>query len=284
MRRTSLINLLYSLPSVAYLLVFFYAPLVTIAVLSFLKGGPLYRVENIFTFENYIRFLTEPGTVSVFLFTMAMATAVFTITVLVAYPIAYFLARMTSEKWGLRIILLILIPLEMNYLIRGFAWRNILGENGLINNLLILSGLTDKPVLFFFHNVYAVLLVILHNSLPYAIIPIYITLRSIPQSLYHAAMDLGSDRVSSFFRVTLPLSLPGIAISFLFVYIPTMGEFAIPSLVGGRTYVLGTLITRTYMVIGDWPFASTATVILTIISLAIMFLVFKLAGVRRLYD
>lgn len=275
---------IYSIPSIVYLSVFFYVPVLTIFVYSFWIGGPLYRAIPGFTLENYLRFFTEELSISVLLTTIAVSLAVFAVVLFVAYPIAYFLARMTSSEWGLRIILLILIPLEMNYLIRAFAWRNILGENGLINNLLVSTGMVHEPVSFLFHSFYAIVLVGLHNSLPYAIIPIYITIRNIPQSLYYAAMDLGSNRVSVFFRVTLPLSLPGIAIAFLFVYIPMMGEFAIPSLVGGKTYLLGNMITRNYLIIGNWPFASAATVSLLLISLVVILLVFKFLGVRRLYE
>lgn len=277
-------NLIYSLPAITYLTIFFYIPLITVVTYSFWYGEPLYHVVRVFTLENYVRFFTEELSQNIFVFTNLISVTTFLVILSVAYPIAYFLARMTKGDAGLKVILLILIPLEMNYLIRVFAWRNILGENGLINNLLITLGLVDQPITIFFHNVYAVVIVVLHNALPYAIIPLYITIRSIPENLYLAAMDLGSNKLSVFSRVTLPLSMPGIAVAFLFIYIPLMGEFAIPALVGGKTYMLGNLITRQYLTVGNWPYASAATISLMSISLIVMFVIFKLFGVRRLYE
>ena len=278
------ITLLYSLPALIYLAVFFYVPLITIIIYSFWHGEPLYRITRVFTLENYVRFFTEELSQNVFILTNLISIATFSVISLVAYPIAYFLARMTRGDTGLKIILLILIPLEMNYLIRIFAWRNILGENGLLNNLLMTFGLVEQPITILFHSLYAIIIVVLHNALPYAIIPLYITLRSIPESLYQAAMDLGSNKLSIFFRITLPLSMPGIAIAFLFIYIPMMGEFAIPALVGGKTYMLGNFIVRQYLTIGNWPFASASTISLLLITLIVMFIVFKFLGVRRLYE
>lgn len=277
------IYVLYSIPSIVYLTTFFYIPVMMIVVYSFWQGGPLYRIVQVFTLENYVRFFTDDLSRNVLIFTNLLALMIFGIVMVIAYPIAYYLARMMRGDEGLKIILLILIPLEMNYLIRIFAWRNILGESGLINSALIHLGVIEEPLTILFHSVYAIAIVAVHNDLPYAVFPLYITLRSIPKSVYEAAMDLGSNRVSVFFRVTLPLSMPGVAVAFLFIYIPLIGEFAIPALVGGRTYLLGNLITRSFLDIGNWPFASAATMSLLLISLAAMFAVFKMTGMRWLY-
>ncbi|MEM1583876.1 MAG: ABC transporter permease [Nitrososphaerota archaeon] len=283
-RRKISINLLYSLPAIIYLTIFFYIPLITIIVYSFWHGEPLYRVVRTFTLENYVKFYTEELSQNIFILTNLISIATFLVILATAYPIAYFLARMVKGDTGLKIILLILIPLEMNYLIRVFAWRNLLGENGLLNSLLMFLGLVEQPLTIFFHSIPAIIIVVLHNALPYAIIPLYITIRSIPESLYQAAMDLGSNRISVFFRVTLPLSMPGVAIAFLFIYIPMMGEFAIPALVGGKTYLLGNLIVRQYLTIGNWPYASASTISLILTTLIVMFILFKFLGVRRLYE
>lgn len=285
MRRKRLsIYHLYAIPTTAYLLFFFYVPILTIIAYSFWIGAPFYEFKPGFTLENYIKFFTSRVSQNVLLVTNLVAFLSFAATLLVAYPIAYFLARVVKSDTGLKVILLMLIPLEMNYLIRVFAWRNILGEQGFVNNLLLTLGVIDEPVRIFFHSMYAIIIVIVHNALPYAVFPIYITLRSIPRNLYHAASDLGSNRVSVFFRVTLPLSMPGIAVAFLFIYVPMLGEFAIPALVGGKTFLLGNLITRQYLDVGNWPYASSATISLLIITLIASFLVFKYMGVRRLYE
>lgn len=278
-----LMSFLYAVPSIAYLLVFFYAPITIIIMYSFFRGGLSAGSSPSFTLDNYVRFLTDEIAVNVFLNTLFISAVIFLVVILVAYPIAYFLARIVPPHWSLRIILLIVIPLEMNYLIRAFAWRNVLGENGFINAVLISSGLVSQPVVFLFHNIYAVIIVVLHNSLPYAIIPIYIVLHNIPKNILNAAMDLGSNPISVFLRVTFPISLPGIAISFLFVFIPMMGEFAIPALVGGKTYLLGNLITRNFLVINDWAFASATTVILFVTTLSMILVLFKFLRVEMIY-
>ncbi|MCX8193665.1 MAG: ABC transporter permease [Nitrososphaeria archaeon] len=277
------IYVLYSIPSIVYLTIFFYIPIMMIIVYSFWQGGPLYKIVRVFTLENYVRFFTDELSRNVLIWTNLLALLIFGIVIIIAYPIAYFLARMMKGETGLKIILLILIPLEMNYLIRIFAWRNILGESGLINSTLLSLGVINEPLTMLFHSIYAIVIVAIHNDLPYAIFPLYITLKSIPRSLYEAAMDLGSNRLSVFFRITLPLSLPGVAIAFLFIYIPTVGEFAIPALVGGKTYLLGNLITRGFLDIGNWPFASAATMSILVLTLIAMFVVFKLTGMRWLY-
>ncbi|MEM3742696.1 MAG: hypothetical protein QXU28_06450, partial [Nitrososphaerota archaeon] len=173
-RRKISINLLYSLPAIIYLTIFFYIPLITIIVYSFWHGEPLYRVVRTFTFENYVKFYTEELSQNIFILTNLISIATFLVILATAYPIAYFLARMVKGDTGLKIILLILIPLEMNYLIRVFAWRNLLGENGLLNSLLIFLGLVEQPLTIFFHSIPAIIIVVLHNALPYAIIPLYI--------------------------------------------------------------------------------------------------------------
>lgn len=283
-RRKISINLLYSIPATVYLTIFFYIPLITIVTYSFWHGDPLYHIVRTFTLENYVKFFTEELSQNVFILTNLISITTFLVILVVAYPIAYYLARMVKGDTGLKIILLILIPLEMNYLIRVFAWRNLLGENGLLNSLLMFLGLVEQPLTIFFHSIPAIIIVVLHNALPYAVVPLYITIRSIPESLYQAAMDLGSNRISTFFRVTLPLSMPGVAIAFLFIYIPMMGEFAIPALVGGKTYLLGNLIVRQYLTIGNWPYASASTMSLVLTTLIVMFILFKFLGVRRLYE
>jgi spermidine/putrescine transport system permease protein len=282
--RQTLINLLYSLPSIVYLSVFFYVPIMFVFILSFYEGGPFFKMFPRFTLENYVNFLTSEVGLRIFLTSHLISLSTFLIVTLMSFPIAYFLARMMDENKSLLIMLLMFIPLEMNYLLRVFAWRNIVGESGLINNTLLYLGLIDRPIEALFHSIYAIILVGTHNSLPYAVFPLYIVLRNIPKNLYYAAMDLGSNKVGVFFRITLPLSMPAIAISFLFNYLALLSEFAIPSLVGGTTYMLGNHIEYNFLVVGNWPYASAVTVTLLLTTIIISLLIFKLFNVRSLYE
>jgi len=283
MRRLS-INLIYAVPTIVYLTVFFYVPVMSVLILSFYKGGVFYKINPILTLENYINFLTSPIGINIFITTHLIALTSFLVVTLIAFPISYFLAKMLDENKALLIILLMFIPLEMNYLIRVFAWRNIVGETGLINSSLLSLGLIQRPIEIFFHSIYGIIIVGTHNSLPYAVFPLYIILRNIPKNLYDAAMDLGSNKIGVFFRVTLPLCMPAIAVSFLFNYIALLGEFAIPSLVGGTTYMLGNHISYNFLTVGNWPYASAVTVTLLLNTIAISLIIFKLFGVKQLYE
>ncbi len=173
-----------------------------------------------------------------------MSLAVSAIVVLLAYPLAYFLA-LSGTKRKYVLLLLLIAPFLTSYLLRVLAWKVILGNQGVVNSFLVWTGLRspDHPISQLLYSRFAVMLVLGYIWLPFVALPIFVTLENLDRRLFEAATDLGASRLQTFRRVTLPLSLPGVAAAFLFVFIPTLGEFVTPSLVGGASgYMYGNQI------------------------------------------
>ncbi|HID04353.1 MAG TPA: ABC transporter permease [Candidatus Caldiarchaeum subterraneum] len=271
------------IPSTTYLLLLFYIPIAMLMYYSFWRYLKLFRFEPALTLENYLRFFTSPIYTRVLLNTIFIVGVAMALLLIVGFPIAYFIARYVRSSAD-RIILLMLIPVEINYLIRIFAWRTILGENGILNSFLVAVGVIEKPLPIFFYNWFAIVIVTMHEWLPYVVIPLYISLRSIPRSLYEAAHDLGASRLQTFLKITLPLCKPGILTAIFIVFIPALGEFAIPALVGGKSgYMIGNMIENQLLAAGNWPLATAASVILLATSLIIVGIMVKILGMEALY-
>jgi spermidine/putrescine transport system permease protein len=174
--------------------------------------------------------------------TMATTSSIF--AVLIAFPIAYFLAfgiKKSKYTW----LLIVIAPFLTSYLMRIFAWKVILGDQGLVNSALFELGLRDpdNPLSFLIYSQFTVILVLLYAWVPFIILPIFIALENMDRRLLEAGTDLGANRLQTFRKVTLPIAAPGIVAAFLFVFIPSMGEFITPSLVGGNTgYMFGQAI------------------------------------------
>ena len=271
------------LPSSIYLILLFYIPIGMLMYYSLWRYAGLFKFEPALTPANYIKFFTSPLYVRVLINSLFIVGVAMVLLLVVGFPIAYFIARYV-KTYGDRIILLMLVPVEINYLIRIFAWRTILGENGILNSFLVTVGVIDQPLQIFFYNWFAIVIVTIHEWLPYVVIPIYISLRSIPRSLYDAAHDLGASRLQTFLRITLPLCKPGILTAVFIVFIPALGEFAIPALVGGKSgYMIGNMIENQLLAAGNWPLATAASVILLVTSLIIVGVMVKILGMEALY-
>lgn len=200
--------------------------------------------------------------------TVATATAVAGLSVVLSYPIAYALAVFTSGRRRYLLLLLALLPFLTGYLLRLFAWRLLLGREGLLNHTLQFLGLTDGPVYFLLFSRAAVVLVLVYVWVPWAALPLFVRLEQLDPSLRHAASDLGANGFRRFVRVTLPLSMPGVYVAFLFVFIPTLGDFATPATVGGTGGVmLGNLIQGMLRVL-----AYPSGAVLSVLLLAVAFL------------
>lgn len=268
-------------PPFIYLLLLFYAPMAILLVMSFWKSGFMH-LEPAFTLENYRTFLTSPIHRRVLLNTFLTATGAMVGLVVIGYPIAYFLARMV-RKYDALLIYLLIIPVEINYLIRIYAWKIVLGRSGIINSLLIGLGLIDEPLRFLLYSRTAVVIVLIHEWLPYVVIPIYVALKGIPPEVPEAARDLGAGRWGVFFHVLLPLSVPGLFASFVLVYIPMLGEFAVPTLVGGPGgYMLGNVIESQFLSAGNWGLGAAIGFVLLFVTMILVAVVIKIAGVEEL--
>jgi spermidine/putrescine transport system permease protein len=247
----------------AWLAVFFVVPIGIVAAYSVgelsLDPGP-----HAFTLTAWHDFLHSSIYLKLFWKSAKMSLIVSTIIVLLAYPLAYYLALSgTKRKY---ILLLLIAPFLTSYLLRVLAWKVILGNQGVINSFLVWTGLRspDHPLSQLLYSRFAVMLVLGYIWLPFVALPIFVSLESLDRRLLEAATDLGASRWTAFRRVTLPLSLPGVVAAFLFVFIPTLGEFVTPSLVGGTSgYMYGNQIVDLFVAgFPDWQTGSVLALFL----------------------
>ncbi|MDE2789808.1 MAG: ABC transporter permease [Paracoccaceae bacterium] len=225
-------GLLLVSPTLTYALLLLAAPLALVVLLSFWTQDFL-EIHRDLTFENYRVAWTEPIYRALMLRSLKISALVTVFTVILAFPIAYFISFHVPTKRKPLWLFLITIPFWTSYLIRIFLWKVILGFNGVVNGSLVGLGLIDEPLSFILYNQNAVVLTLSHAWVPFAILPIYVALERIDRSLLEAAEDLGDGPVRRFLRVTLPLAMPGVLAAALIVFIPTIGDYVTPRLVGG---------------------------------------------------
>src|SRR5256885_8215795 len=248
----------------AWLAVFFLVPIAIVAAYSFdvysLDPGP-----HGFTLEAWRHFAHSSIYLSLFWKSVKMSLFVSAVVVLLAYPLAYYLA-LSGTKRKYVLLLLLIAPFLTSYLLRVLAWKVILGNQGVINSFLVWTGLRspDHPLSQLLYSRFAVMLVLGYIWLPFVALPIFVTLETLDRGLLEAASDLGASRLQAFRRVTLPLSLPGVVAAFLFVFIPTLGEFVTPSLVGGANgYMYGNQIVDLFGTgFPDWETGSVLAIFL----------------------
>ena len=247
-------------PTLILMILALATPIVVMVTLSFWTQTYL-DFDRSFSLANYLKFFEKPIYPKILWKSIRISGAVTLATVLLAYPMAYFIA-FRVKKSKLVWLILITVPFWTSYLLRVFAWKIILGYNGVINSGLIGLGLIDEPLTFLLHNPTAVVITLAHAWAPIAILPIYVSLEKLDRSLLEAARDLGEGAVMTFVRVTLPLSMPGVIASSLLVFIPTVGDYVTPKLVGGTTGIMiGNIIQSLYGRGQNWPLGAALAVI-----------------------
>jgi spermidine/putrescine transport system permease protein len=254
-------------PPLVWLVVFFVLPILIVAAYSFdvysLNPGP-----HGFTLGAWRSFFHDPVYLKLFWKSVKMSLTVSAIIVVLAYPLAYYLA-LSGTKRKYVLLLVLIAPFLTSYLLRVLAWTVILGDQGVVNSFLFWTGLRspDHPLSQLLYSRFAVMLVLGYIWLPFVALPIFVSLESLDRRLLEAASDLGASRLQAFWRVTLPLSAPGVAAAFLFVFIPTLGEFITPSLVGGATgYMYGNQIVDLFGTgFPDWETGSVLAMFLLVV-------------------
>lgn len=217
------------------------------------------------TWRNYQRFFTDAIFLPVLRQTCLLCLEVAVLTVLAGYPVAYFLAGLRGRKRYI-LLMLMLVPLLMSYVIKIYAIRSILGGNGVINRALLWLGVIEEPLTLFVFNLNAVLLTLTVLLIPFAVLPIFLSLERIPRSLIDASADLGASATQTFLRVILPLSLPGMITALTFVFVLSIGDFLTPQMVGGQSgFTFGRIIYSQFGTAFNWPFGSALSVILAIL-------------------
>ena len=219
-------------PTLGFALLLLAVPLIMVVALSFWTQDYL-TLDRTFTTANYLTAWTEPMYQYLMARSLKISIFVTAVTVLVAYPVAYFISFHVAPKRKAMWIFLITIPFWTSYLMRIFLWKVILGYNGVINGTLTGLGVIDEPLSFILYNQNAVVITLAHSWIPFAILPIFVALERVDRSLIEAAEDLGDSKLRRFLRVTLPLSMPGVIAATIIVFIPTIGDYVTPRLVGG---------------------------------------------------
>jgi spermidine/putrescine transport system permease protein len=254
-------------PPLAWLVVFFVAPIVLVGAYSIdaLHGPALFAQAHHVTLSAWHAFFHSSVYLALFWKSVKMSLIVSTVVVVLAYPLAYFLA-LSGTKRKYVLLLVLIAPFLTSYLLRVLAWKVILGNQGVLNTFLFWTGLRsrDHPLSQLLYSRFAVMLVLAYVWVPFVALPIFVSLESLDRRLLEAAGDLGASRWQAFTRVTLPMSLPGLVAAFLFVFIPTVGEFVTPSLVGGTSgYMYGNQISDLFSTgFPDWQTGSVLALFL----------------------
>ncbi|APE43233.1 spermidine/putrescine ABC transporter [Sulfitobacter alexandrii] len=268
-------------PTFAYVLVMLAAPLLMVITFSFWTQDYL-TIDMTPTLDNYREAWTKPIYQVLMWRSLKISLIVTAVTVILAFPIAYFLSFHVQKRKALWLFL-ITVPFWTSYLLRVFLWKVILGYNGVFNTTLMGLGFIEEPLTFILYNLNAVVITLAHAWAPFAILPIFVALEKIDRSLLEAATDLGDSPMRRFFRITLPLAMPGIVASTLIVLIPTVGDFITPRLVGGTDgLMISNMIQIQFGKANNAPLgaalAVSAMVVIGLISAAIFFGGKKLGG------
>lgn len=254
-------------PAAFYLLLFFVIPLGIVLVYSFLTRGAYGQLVWEFTLQNYVRVI-DPLYLSILWRSILIAGANTLLCLIFAYPFAYTIARMESARLRGLLLILVMVPFWTNFLVRTYAWRVILGTDGPINGLLLSLGLISEPLPLIFNDG-AVMVGLVYGYLPFMALPLYAAIDRIDFSLVEAANDLYADGRAAFLSVVLPLSMPGVLAGSILVFIPSLGAFVTPDLLGGsKTVMIGNLIQGQFLTARDWPFGSAFSMLLMLAVLA----------------
>jgi spermidine/putrescine transport system permease protein len=266
---------LVSVPPLLWVGLFLLLPYALMFAHSFwaVHGGVLVHEWNL---HNYATLFSKPVYVEVLLRTMRIAASVTLCSLLLGYPLAYYLSFHAGARKEL-LYQLVIVPLWVSYLVRGYAWKTILGSEGVLNGFLQYLHLTHEPVAFLLYSPFAVVLVLTHIYTPFVFLPIYAALEHIPRPLVEASQDLGAGSAQTFLRVILPLSIPGLLAGATFAFVLSLGDFLAPLLVGGASgTMIANVVQSLFGAAYDWPLGAAISVCILLIIISLLFLTEKL--------
>ncbi|MFD1913864.1 ABC transporter permease subunit [Halodurantibacterium flavum] len=268
-------GLVIAIPLV-WLLIFFLIPFLVVAKISLSEAAiarppylPLVEWDGLratvnLNFENYAYLWQDALYTNAYIFSIRVAFVSATFALLIGYPMAYYIARSPEPRRTI-LLMLVILPFWTSFLLRVYAWQGFLRTNGVVNNVLLSLGIIDTPIQMLQTN-FAVYLGIVYTYLPFMILPLYANLVKLDDSLLEASADLGARPISTFFNVTLPLSMSGIIAGFMLVFVPAIGEFVIPELLGGpNTLMIGRVLWNEFFSNRDWPVASAVAIAMLIV-------------------
>lgn len=261
-----------AIPYIAWAAMMLIFPMLLMLLYSFTEHGNSI-ISFSFTLEHYIKFFSDPDFLLILWRSFGIAVKTTIICLLLGYPLAYFISR-SEEKFQSILVLCITIPTWINMLVRTYAWIGLLSDGGPFARLLGLLGFEEVELLY---TEFAVLLGMVYNFLPFMILQINTSLCKMDQSLLNASADLGAKPSQTFWKVTFPLSLPGVINGITLVFLPAISSFFIPKLLGGGQYFLiGNLIENQFITVGEWNFGSAISMIMAAVMMLLMMLVKKL--------
>ena len=271
-----------AVPPYLWLVLLFVVPLGVVVAISLLPGsGRINFGAGWPSLNHYQEVLDTAAYLRRLGISLAMAFVIAASATVLAYPIAYFLAFRARQRATLFLILL-LIPFASSYLLRVMAWKLLLGREGAINWVLTSTGLIQEPAGLLVYSQAAVVITLIYVWIPFAALPIYAALQRVDRSHLEAAADLGAGPWARFARVTIPMSLPGVLATFFMVFIPTVGEYVTPSLVGGTGGIMyGNLIQDFFSRAGNWPLGAAMAVLMLLAVLVLVGLALRLVDLRR---
>jgi spermidine/putrescine transport system permease protein len=273
---------LLALPAALWLVVFAVLPLGFLLVMSFWTST-IFGLSTEFTFDNYVTIFSDSVYVTILAKTIRIALITTSITLIFSYPMAYFLASLSGRRKAV-CLLLLFMPFWSSYVVRTFLWLPMLGRNGLINTLLIKIGVIDEPLSVLLYSEGTVHLGLFYVYSLFMILPIYLSLDRLDRRLIEAAGDLGAGPLQAFYRVVLPLSMPGVLSGSVMVFLLACGAYVTPQLLGGTAGVMfGNIIAAQYLNTNNWPLGAALSVVLVAVVLLGMLLIGRRAKLEDIF-
>ncbi len=264
-----------TIPPVLWVAAFLLLPYALLFAHSFwaVESGEIARHWNL---DNYRELLSRPVYLEVLFRSMRIAGAVTVFSLLLGYPLAYYLSFHAGRRKHL-LYQLVILPLWVSYLVRAYAWKTILGSDGVFNNLLLYAGVVTQPVEFLLYSPFAVVLTLTHIYAPFVFLPVYASLEHIPRNLAEASNDLGASPARTFWRVILPLSLPGVLAGATFAFVLSLGDFLAPLLIGGASGIMiSNVVQSLFGAAYNWPLGAAISACLMALVVGLLLLVDRL--------
>ena len=260
-----------TIPPLLWVTIFLLVPYALLFCYSFWSVSPQQTIVHSWNLQNYLQLIRNPIYLSVLFRSIRIAAAVTLLALLLGYPLAYFLSFHAAKRKDL-LYQLVIIPLWASYLVRGYAWKTILGSDGVLNGLLQYLHITRHPVEFFLYSPFAVVLTLTHIYTPFTFLPIYASLEHVPRNLVEASHDLGASPWSTFRRVILPLSLPGVLAGATFAFVLTLGDFLAPLLVGGASGIMiSNIVVSLFGAAYNWPLGAAISLCMLLLVMTLLF-------------
>ena len=260
-----------AIPPVLWVTVFLLVPYAILFCYSVWSVSPQQLIVRNWNLQNYLQLIRNPIYLTVLFRSMRIAATVTLLALVLGYPLAYYVSFHAAKRKDL-LYQLVIIPLWASYLVRGYAWKTILGSDGVLNGFLQYLHITQRPVEFFLYSPFAVILTLTHIYTPFTFLPVYASLEHVPRNLIEASHDLGASPWSTFRRVVPPLSLPGVLAGATFAFVLTLGDFLAPLLVGGPSGIMiSNIVVSLFGGAYNWPLGAAISLCLLLLVVGLLF-------------